>query len=136
MRGAYCTTTMAWCPNHNLLVKQVCVRNNNKSKIEENRCHLGAQTLAFGRKQRRHDRSCDMRSKPEACYLKYEIAFAVFRLVDLRTEAPPSFRSLFLEILQDLEKAKNTRQQRKAWHARIPEVRLLFCWCVYESMKD
>lgn len=43
---------------------------------------------------------------PEACYLEYEIAFAVFRLVDVRTEAAPSFRSLFLEILQDLEKAK------------------------------
>jgi hypothetical protein len=54
-------------------------------------------------------RSCALPSKPEAGYLKDEIAFGVIRLVDVRTEAPPSFRSLFLEILQDLEKAKNTR---------------------------
>jgi hypothetical protein len=47
-------------------------------------------------------RSCALPSKPEAGYLKDEIAFGVIRLVDVRTEAPPSFRSLFLEILQDI----------------------------------
>lgn len=64
------------------------------------------------RKQRRRGsvmRALYMPSKPEAGYLKDEIAFGVIRLVDVRTEAPPSFRSLFLKILQDLEKAKNTR---------------------------
>lgn len=95
-------------PN-NKYFNKVCKKITEIKKKIKRRCYQGAQTLAFGRKQRRHDRSCEMRSKPEACYLKYEIAFAVFRLVELRTEAPPSFRSLFLEILQDLEKAKNTR---------------------------
>lgn len=54
-------------------------------------------------------RSCALPSKPEAGYLKDEIAFGVTGLVLVRTEAAPPFRSLFLEILQDLEKAKNTR---------------------------
>lgn len=48
-------------------------------------------------------------SGSEAGYLKDEIAFGAFKLVDVRTEAPPPFRSLFLKVLQDLEKAKNTR---------------------------
>lgn len=53
---------------------------------------------------------------PEAGYLKDEIARS--GLLDVRTETPPSFRSLFLEILQDLEKSEeNTQVVEKALHA-------------------
>lgn len=46
---------------------------------------------------------------PKAGYLKDEIAFGCIKLVEVPTETSSTFSSLFLKILQDLEKAKNTR---------------------------
>lgn len=53
-----------------------------------------------------------MEASPFADYLKDEIAFGAIKLVEVPTETPSTFSSLFLKILQDLEKAEKQGSRR------------------------